>query len=96
MNSYSPEPAVPIMLDGFGYNESSEYSIIAAANTPTWTQLSNTCPPHILSDAYSLSQVRAEQGLTQLRLAETDVILTRQDLPIIDPPGEMTGRPLLI
>ena len=48
MNSPRPKPVVLIILDGFGYNESDQYNAIAAANTPTWTQLWNDCPHTLL------------------------------------------------
>ena len=48
MNSHRPKPVVLIILDGFGYNESSQYNAIAAANTPTWTGLWNSCPHTLL------------------------------------------------
>ena len=48
MNSHRPKPVVLIILDGFGYNESAEYNAIAAADTPTWTGLWNTCPHTLL------------------------------------------------
>ena len=48
MNSHRPKPVVLIILDGFGYNESSQYNAIAAANTPTWTRLWDSCPHTLL------------------------------------------------
>jgi 2,3-bisphosphoglycerate-independent phosphoglycerate mutase len=48
LNSHRPKPVVLIILDGFGYNESSHYNAIAAANTPTWTGLWNSCPHTLL------------------------------------------------
>ncbi|MCF7969130.1 MAG: 2,3-bisphosphoglycerate-independent phosphoglycerate mutase, partial [Methylococcaceae bacterium] len=48
MNSHRPKPVVLIILDGFGYNESSQYNAIAAANTPTWTGLWDSCPHTLL------------------------------------------------
>jgi len=49
LNSHRPKPVVLIILDGFGYNESPQYNAIAAAATPTWTGLWNSCP-HTLLD----------------------------------------------
>lgn len=48
MNSHRPKPVVLIILDGFGYNESAQYNAIAAADTPTWTNLWNSCPHTLL------------------------------------------------
>ena len=48
MNSHRPKPVVLIILDGFGYNESTQYNAIAAANTPTWTGLWESCPHTLL------------------------------------------------
>ncbi len=48
MNSHRPKPVVLIILDGFGYNESSQYNAIAAANTPTWSGLWQSCPHTVL------------------------------------------------
>jgi 2,3-bisphosphoglycerate-independent phosphoglycerate mutase len=48
LNSHRPKPVVLIILDGFGYNESSQYNAIAAANTPTWTGLWDSCPHTLL------------------------------------------------
>ena len=48
MNSHRPKPVVLIILDGFGYNESTQYNAIAAAKTPTWTGLWESCPHTLL------------------------------------------------
>lgn len=48
MNSHRPKPVVLIILDGFGYNESTQYNAIAAANTPTWTGLWESYPHTLL------------------------------------------------
>lgn len=48
MNLPRPKPVVLIILDGFGYNPSDEYNAIAAANTPTWDALWNSCPHTLL------------------------------------------------
>ena len=40
-----------VILDGFGYNESSEYNAIAAANAPTWKHLWASCAHTTLSCA---------------------------------------------
>ena len=48
MNSHRPKPVVLIILDGFGYNESSEYNAIAMANAPTWKGLWASCPHTLL------------------------------------------------
>jgi len=48
LNSHRPKPVVLIILDGFGYNESAQYNAIAAADTPTWTNLWNSCPHTLL------------------------------------------------
>lgn len=48
MNSHRPKPVVLIILDGFGYNESAQYNAVAAADTPTWTNLWNSCPHTLL------------------------------------------------
>ena len=48
MNSHRPKPVVLIILDGFGYNESTQYNAIAAANTPTWSGLWESCPHTLL------------------------------------------------
>ncbi len=48
MNSHRPKPVVLIILDGFGYNESTQYNAIAAAQIPTWTRLWATCPHTLL------------------------------------------------
>ncbi len=39
-----PHPIVLIVLDGWGCRASREANAIAAANTPTWNQLWQTCP----------------------------------------------------
>lgn len=44
MNSHRPKPVVLVILDGFGYNESSQYNAIAAAKAPTWNHLWTHCP----------------------------------------------------
>ena len=51
MNSHRPKPVVLVILDGFGYNESSEYNAIAAANAPTWKHLWASCAHTTLSCA---------------------------------------------
>ncbi len=51
MNSPRPKPVVLIILDGFGYNESSQYNAIAAARTPTWSSLWSHCPHTLLECA---------------------------------------------
>ena len=48
MNLPRPKPVVLIILDGFGYNPSDEYNAIAAANTPTWDALWDSCPHTLL------------------------------------------------
>ena len=48
MNLPRPKPVVLIILDGFGYNPSVEYNAIAAANTPTWDALWDSCPHTLL------------------------------------------------
>lgn len=40
-------PFVLIILDGFGYREETTYNAIAAASTPVWDQLWQSCP-HLL------------------------------------------------
>ena len=46
----SPKPLLLLILDGWGYSESSENNAIAAAETPTWDQLWAKYP-HMLIDA---------------------------------------------
>jgi 2,3-bisphosphoglycerate-independent phosphoglycerate mutase len=48
LNLPRPKPVVLIILDGFGYNASDEYNAIAAANTPTWDALWNSCQRTLL------------------------------------------------
>ena len=43
MNSHRPKPVVLVILDGFGYNESSQYNAISAAKAPTWKHLWASC-----------------------------------------------------
>jgi 2,3-bisphosphoglycerate-independent phosphoglycerate mutase len=49
LNSHRPKPVVLIILDGFGYNESVQFNAIAAANTPTWSELWDSCPHTLLN-----------------------------------------------
>lgn len=51
LNSHRPKPVVLIILDGFGYNESSTNNAIAMAKTPTWTGLWDSCPHTLLECA---------------------------------------------
>ncbi|NDE56929.1 MAG: 2,3-bisphosphoglycerate-independent phosphoglycerate mutase, partial [Gammaproteobacteria bacterium] len=51
MNSHRPKPVVLIILDGFGYNESSQYNAIAQAKTPNWSGLWATCPHTLIECA---------------------------------------------
>jgi 2,3-bisphosphoglycerate-independent phosphoglycerate mutase len=48
LNLPRPKPVALIILDGFGYNPSDEYNAIAAANTPTWDALWDSCPHTLL------------------------------------------------
>jgi 2,3-bisphosphoglycerate-independent phosphoglycerate mutase len=43
LNSHRPKPVVLVILDGFGYNESSQYNAISAAKAPTWRHLWASC-----------------------------------------------------
>ena len=45
----TPKPIVLMILDGFGYSESTEFNAIAAANTPVWDALWRE-HPHALLD----------------------------------------------
>ncbi len=47
--SADEKPAVLLILDGWGYSESSDFNAIAAANTPIWDRLWQHCP-HTLID----------------------------------------------
>lgn len=38
------KPVVLIIIDGFGYSESSKYNAITAANSPTWDRIWRDCP----------------------------------------------------
>lgn len=51
LNSYRPKPDAPIILDGFGHNESREYNAIATANAPTRTELWGVHPHTVLDCA---------------------------------------------
>lgn len=51
LNSHRPKPVVLIILDGFGYNESSQYNAIAQAKTPNWSGLWATCPHTLIECA---------------------------------------------
>jgi 2,3-bisphosphoglycerate-independent phosphoglycerate mutase len=44
-----PKPITLIVLDGWGYREETSANAIAAAKTPFWHQLWNTCPHTLLS-----------------------------------------------
>lgn len=43
------EPLVLIILDGWGYSDSTQYNAINAANKPTWDKLWQTCPHTLIS-----------------------------------------------
>ena len=42
-------PIVLIILDGWGYRSDSEFNAIAAANTPNWDNLLQTCPHDLIA-----------------------------------------------
>ena len=43
LNSHRPKPVVLVILDGFGYNPSSEHNAIANAKAPVWEKLWSEC-----------------------------------------------------
>lgn len=61
------KPVVLMILDGFGYSESTESNAIAAANTPVWDALWKSCP-HTLLDCSGSSV-----GLPDLQMGNSEV-----------------------
>lgn len=43
------KPMVLLILDGFGYSESTEHNAIYSANTPNWDNYWNHCPKNLIS-----------------------------------------------
>lgn len=48
-NTNRPRPLVLVILDGWGYRETTEANAIAAAHKPTWDKLWNTFPHTLIS-----------------------------------------------
>lgn len=42
------KPVVLVVIDGFGYSESSKHNAIHAANSPNWDRLWQTCPKTVI------------------------------------------------
>ncbi len=42
------KPMILLILDGFGYSESTEHNAIYSANTPVWDRIWNQCPKSLI------------------------------------------------
>ncbi|MEW7978221.1 MAG: 2,3-bisphosphoglycerate-independent phosphoglycerate mutase [Candidatus Sedimenticola endophacoides] len=65
--SATVKPAVLIILDGWGYSESTEYNAIAQARTPVWDGLWRRCPHGLICTS------GAEVGLPAGQMGNSEV-----------------------
>lgn len=60
-------PVVLLVLDGWGYSENPEFNAIAAARTPVWDRLWQTCPHTLIGTS------GAEVGLPEGQMGNSEV-----------------------